>query len=266
MGTPHVVVLLVLVLVLVVLIVVAKRVVSRAAPPHEHFDVNMTVAGAALDPAVASALAGADACVKGSSFPGLHKHPTAPTACYLDPAEMILTQNGGCASANQALSGVKGVTGVTIDHGISPLNDYCSITFDPKLSDADRLGAVNAIRDANALSIPTIVSLTSDRVMLQEKLTQTQALVQQQSDAWATEHAARLACDLARNVCETQRKSVPPAPAGPLPTSTDGQCGPTRGTRCPTGQCCSTSGWCGGPGSAHCTSAKRADTTYDGAR
>lgn len=50
----------------------------------------------------------------------------------------------------------------------------------------------------------------------------------------------------------------------PVSTSTDTRCGPDYNTRCPSGQCCSIFGWCGGPGSEHCGVYKREDSTYHG--
>ena len=53
-----------------------------------------------------------------------------------------------------------------------------------------------------------------------------------------------------------------PAPGSVV--STNGRCGPDFGeARCPTGQCCSTSSWCG-TGDAWCLWGKRSDSTYDG--
>ena len=56
----------------------------------------------------------------------------------------------------------------------------------------------------------------------------------------------------------------PPAPTVTAPRA-DSRCGPQfNNARCGVKYCCSTSGWCGGPGSDHCTAAKRSDTMYDG--
>jgi len=50
---------------------------------------------------------------------------------------------------------------------------------------------------------------------------------------------------------------------GGLPISTNGRCGPNRGTRCPGSQCCSVFDWCGG-GNAHCDRHVRSDTSFHG--
>ena len=62
--------------------------------------------------------------------------------------------------------------------------------------------------------------------------------------------------------CNTQGCAI-----GVTAARADWQCGPNvNNARCQSNQCCSTSGWCGGPGSAHCTYAKRSDTLYDGSK
>lgn len=56
-------------------------------------------------------------------------------------------------------------------------------------------------------------------------------------------------------------RGAPPRPA--MPISSNRRCGPTYGTRCRPGQCCSVFGWCAS-GSAHCGWAKRKDSQYHG--
>jgi hypothetical protein len=48
--------------------------------------------------------------------------------------------------------------------------------------------------------------------------------------------------------------------------STNGRCGPGEGgnQQCPENSCCSIFGWCGGPGSEHCTTYKSTDPNFHG--
>ena len=140
----------------------ARRAAARleAFAPH----VNQEVAGRYLDPAVAEALAGASLCVPGSPFPGAFRHPTRADACYISLAEPVVAESGArCAPGNAALARLAGIVGVAEDTSIHGIDKFCTLQFRAGATDAEKRGALAALRDANAYALPAVAGLRADR-------------------------------------------------------------------------------------------------------